>query len=274
MTSAMTSTVDWIPAVLHAQTLQGWPAPVGFRAHLNQVSRGEMTPEQLIYRSADECRQAASRSRVRTRPFLKRIRRKETDYEDSRYPVLRNLADIQAPGALRTFESEASATRMLAFLGNIRHSQGTRARLGRITTTEQIKVVHRYLFGDVFSWAGSLRTIDISRGGQNFIDVADVRSELDTATAALVRHYSAEKDPVTGIDPEPLAEFLARYHWAHPFRDGNGRTAAAVILSVTGPKGLLRITPDEWFAATTNSLGHPGQADPGPWLPVVKKILW
>lgn len=274
MTSALTKTVDWIPAVLHAQSLQGWDAPVGFRAHLTRVANGMMTPERLIYRSADECGQASERLRPRPKRLLARLRSTPSAYEDPRYPVLRNHPDIHAAGPLRDFEGQASATRMLAFLGNLHHPQGTISRLGKITSPDQIDVVHRYLFGDVYDWAGDLQTVRMSRGGFEFAKPEDIEGELQKATVSLVRHYSAEVDPITGTDPEPLADFLARYHWAHPFRDGNGRTAMTVLLALTGPTSLMRVSPDEWFAATTNSLGNVGKPDPGPWVPVVKRILW
>lgn len=37
--------------------------------------------------------------------------------------------------------------------------------------------VHRHLFGDVYEWAGELRTVDISKGGTHFCNVTRIEAE-------------------------------------------------------------------------------------------------
>ncbi len=42
-----------------------------------------------------------------------------------------------------------------------------------------LRGIHRYLFQDVYEWAGQLRTIDISKGSTRFANVSRVEPEAD-----------------------------------------------------------------------------------------------
>ena len=255
---------SWIPAICHAQSIEGWSAPVGFRAHLEQVANGSAAPESLISRSRDESLQAAALLQPRPKRFLRRMQ--SVPYEHPKFPVLRNLPGITADGPLRDFEAQASSIRMLAFLGNLRHSQGTMSRLGLITRPEQIYILHRYLFGDVYGWAGMERTVGIAKAGVQFACPDRMARHLDRATAALAEHRF-------GSSPEHLAAFLAEYLWAHPFRDGNGRTATTILMSLTGPLPIQTITADQWFDASAASLAARSEPDPEPWVPIVETLI-
>src|SRR5436305_10700282 len=39
-----------------------------------------------------------------------------------------------------------------------------------------LQAIHRYLFGDVYEWAGELRTVDISKGSSRFAHHAHIES--------------------------------------------------------------------------------------------------
>jgi len=52
-----------------------------------------------------------------------------------------------------------------------------------------LQAIHRYLFGDVYDWAGELRTIDISRGGHLFAHHA----HLVSAAEAIVSRLEKER---------------------------------------------------------------------------------
>ncbi|SDJ01470.1 cell filamentation protein [Pseudomonas flavescens] len=82
--------------------------------------------------------------------------------------------------------------------------------------------IHRHLFGDVYDWAGELRTVDISKGGTHFCNVTRIEAE---STKLFKRVAStgwfeemARPDLVVAA-----AELYGDLNIIHPFREGNGR---------------------------------------------------
>jgi cell filamentation protein len=68
--------------------------------------------------------------------------------------VLRNIPDIRDSQRLADFEANATTAR-LAELGAI-------PLKGRFDVAH-LKAIHKYIFQDVYSWAGEFRTVNVSR---------------------------------------------------------------------------------------------------------------
>lgn len=85
-----------------------------------------------------------------------------------------------------------------------------------------LQAIHRYLFSDVYDWAGQLRTIDISKGGHLFAHHAHI---VNAATPIFKK--LSEEDHLAGLGPavfsERAAHYLGELNALHPFREGNGR---------------------------------------------------
>ena len=85
-----------------------------------------------------------------------------------------------------------------------------------------LQAIHRHLFGDVYEWAGELRTVDISKGGSMFAHHAHIAS-----AAAPIFKQLAEEKHLAGLDPgafsDRAAHYLGELNALHPFREGNGR---------------------------------------------------
>lgn len=83
--------------------------------------------------------------------------------------------------------------------------------------------LHRTLFGDLYDWAGKLRTVNLSKKGTAFYS-AETLQELGTAKF----QYLAEKQEFQGLPhrefAETIADFYHELNMLHPFREGNGRT--------------------------------------------------
>ncbi|MBQ6845482.1 MAG: Fic family protein [Agathobacter sp.] len=79
-------------------------------------------------------------------------------------------------------------------------------------TFESLKVIHKYLFEDIYYFAGEIRTVNIAKGNFRFAPLM----YLDVA--------------LTNIDRMPQSTFdeiIEKYvemNIAHPFREGNGRS--------------------------------------------------
>lgn len=94
-----------------------------------------------------------------------------------------------------------------------------RGRLPDMFTVEFYRELHRRMFDQVWSWAGTLRS---DTGARPNIGVAPERVPMELGRVAMEYNLDWEN----GRD-ENLVSFVARYHHAlvsvHPFDNGNGR---------------------------------------------------
>ncbi|MGD0454360.1 MAG: Fic family protein [Solirubrobacteraceae bacterium] len=82
-----------------------------------------------------------------------------------------------------------------------------------------LQATHRYIFGDIYPWAGELRTVRIAKGGDLFALPEHIGPYLTTLFADLAR-----EDFLHGLGreqfEEPLTHYYAEINAVHPFRDG------------------------------------------------------
>lgn len=87
---------------------------------------------------------------------------------------------------------------------------------------DHFKAIHRFLFCDLYDWAGEIRTVNISKKRTNFTDHNEIE-RIGTATLNKIKHGCLDN-----LDFNTFAEKIAvLYHEInilHPFREGNGRT--------------------------------------------------
>jgi len=87
--------------------------------------------------------------------------------------------------------------------------------------------IHKYIFGDIYEWAGQLRTVNISKG--NPFCNCDV---LGVYGSDLFGKLKAERyllGTPQELIPERLAHYLSEINVMHPFREGNGRAQRLFI---------------------------------------------
>lgn len=130
--------------------------------------------------------------------------------------VLRNKLGITDARALDEAESDLSMARMNEFLEH--------PNIKVDGTVEQLQRIHRYLFQDVYDWAGQIRTVDIHKsGGMPFQPV-----ELFPMGARYAEETLRNDNQLKGMDRDRFIERLAvdydNFNVLHPFREGNGRT--------------------------------------------------
>lgn len=77
---------------------------------------------------------------------------------------------------------------------------------------DALKSIHKYLFEDIYDFAGKVRTINIAKGNFRFAPVM----YLDAALANI------DKMPQNTFDK--IIEKYVEMNIAHPFREGNGRS--------------------------------------------------
>lgn len=79
-------------------------------------------------------------------------------------------------------------------------------------TFASLSAIHRYLFGDIYAFAGEMRTVNIAKGNFRFAPVMYLREAVS----------SIERMPQS--DFEQIVEKYVEMNVAHPFREGNGRS--------------------------------------------------
>lgn len=77
---------------------------------------------------------------------------------------------------------------------------------------DALKTIHKYLFGDIYDFAGKVRPVNIAKGSFRFAPVM----YLDAALANI------DKMPQSTFDE--IVEKYVEMNVAHPFREGNGRS--------------------------------------------------
>lgn len=80
---------------------------------------------------------------------------------------------------------------------------------GRFATLQKI---HKYLFDDIFDFAGEIRTVNLAKGNFRFAPMMYLQAALE----------NVEKMPQSNFDE--IIEKYVEMNVAHPFREGNGRS--------------------------------------------------
>ncbi len=80
-----------------------------------------------------------------------------------------------------------------------------------VGTTKGLKQIHKYLFQDVFDFAGEIRNVNISKGNFRFASHLYLEQALN------------EIDKMPENNFENIVDKYVEMNVAHPFREGNGR---------------------------------------------------
>ena len=75
-----------------------------------------------------------------------------------------------------------------------------------------LQTIHKYLFGDIYDFAGEIRTVNISKGNFRFAPLMYLQAALE----------NIDKMPQSNFDE--IVEKYVEMNIAHPFREGNGRS--------------------------------------------------
>ncbi|MDD4390515.1 MAG: Fic family protein [Eubacteriales bacterium] len=82
-----------------------------------------------------------------------------------------------------------------------------------VGTFEGLAKIHKYLFNEIYDFAGKIREVNISKGGFRFAPVMYLEAAL--------KHI--DRTPQSNFDE--IIEKYVEMNAAHPFREGNGRSA-------------------------------------------------
>ena len=90
-----------------------------------------------------------------------------------------------------------------------------------------LKKIHKYIFGDIYEWAGEIRWVNIAKGNM-FCSYEYIEANADSLFNRL-RRENYLKDAAREEIPFRLAYYLSEINVLHPFREGNGRVQRLFI---------------------------------------------
>ena len=76
-----------------------------------------------------------------------------------------------------------------------------------------LQAIHKYLFEDIYDFAGKLRTVNIAKGNFRFAPLMYLQAALESI------------DKMSQSNFNEIVEKYVEMNIAHPFREGNGRSA-------------------------------------------------
>jgi cell filamentation protein len=141
--------------------------------------------------------------------------------------VLRNLAGLTDAGMLAELEAQTSTLRL---------AQLTERRLEGLYDLRHLQEFHRFIFQDVYPWAGELRSTPLAKPGSMFA----LPEHLESYATQVFGQLSREEH-LRGLPHDQFADRLTHYYAeinaVHPFRDGNGRAQRAFLRQLASDAG-------------------------------------
>lgn len=118
---------------------------------------------------------------------------------------------------------------------------------------EHYKAIHKYLFDDLYDWAGQIRTVNLSKKGTRFANADEIERIADACFKRLAdNNFFRDMDFHDFI--ENIVDFYCITNILHPFREGNGRTQRIFIAQLIRFNGydidFNSIDTDELMMAT------------------------
>ncbi len=184
----------------------------------------------------------------------------ETATDPYCYPgstVLKNRFNLQTKSELERYETFISHQRA-----------GEPLPIGRLSYTHY-RAIHRHLFGDIYRWAGRVRTVRIAKGGNPFCYPENIDRQMRR-----IFDWLADENGLRDLGPETFARkaahFISELNAIHPFREGNGRTQNTFLIILADQAGhpldLQRLDPPAMMHAMIASFS-------GDEAPLTKLLL-
>lgn len=147
--------------------------------------------------------------------------------------VLINILDIRDKNKLDDIETEFA----LFAIDELKFSDFS------IDTIFDCLKIHKKLFGDVYDWAGELRTIDIFKG-EPLLNGKSVDYVFASYLKEALKDLEKEFQQIdwNSLSPkerlEKVCYFVSEFWHIHPFREGNTRTSAMMLYFLIKKAGL------------------------------------
>ncbi len=162
--------------------------------------------------------------------------------------ILKNYFDIHDQDMLEEIERKLVIVKLYDLRQN--------GKIGSFDINHFIGI-HRYLFEDIYPFAGLFRTENIGKGSFTFAEWQYIENELERILLELEKEQK-----LIGLEKRELASrlsyYMAELNVLHPFRDGNGRVIREFIRELAYECGYIldiqHISPTEMLDACIESV--------------------
>ncbi len=134
------------------------------------------------------------------------------------------------------FRAQADLSKAEARITVLRLDQIQRRPVAGKFDLDHLQNIHRHIFRDVYSWAGQLRTVSMSKGASLFCRHEFLSSEGKRIFDQLRQENMLRSLPRDGFC-DRLAYFFGEINALHPFREGNGRTQRVMLGDIAKQAG-------------------------------------
>lgn len=163
-------------------------------------------------------------------------------YQDS--CILKNKLGIKNKEQLEEAERNITALRILQL------------KTGELRGEPNFKYlckIHKHIFGDIYSWAGKIRTVDISKGNMFCNSQFILENAEEIFNRLKKENYLQDYKDVEKMS-ERLAYYLSEINALHPFREGNGRAQREFIIVLARRAGykvdFSKVSQEEMIQAS------------------------
>ena len=133
------------------------------------------------------------------------------------------------------------------------------------------QAIHKFLFQDLYSWAGEFRKVNISKGNP-FCLYTYIEEQLKKLFTELKKEAYLSLLPQEELASR-LAYYLGELNAIHPFREGNGRSQRIFIMELAAKNGYIldfyRIKQSDMIYASIQSFA----LNYGPLTKLIKESL-
>lgn len=142
-------------------------------------------------------------------------------------------------GVLRNKLGLNTAEELAAAEREITHASLILIRESPVSATYDLPhlcAIHRRIFGDIYDWAGQIRTVAIAKGSPFCLPQYIESSSADIFRA--LRGENLRQGLERDLFLERLTFYLGEVNAVHPFREGNGRTQRAFFEQLARDAGF------------------------------------
>lgn len=186
----------------------------------------------------------------------------EDPYTDPVTGVLRNKLGLRTVEQLQAAEREITHTALI-FLKE--------SPVPPTYDLKHLRAIHYRIFGDIYDWAGQLRTVAIAKGSWFCLP-----QYIESSAAETFRALHSENllhGLPRGAFTERLTYYLGEVNAIHPFREGNGRAQRAFFEQLASDAGFIldwqHLDADRNIAASA-AIMH---GDPAPMRKMLDELL-
>lgn len=119
-----------------------------------------------------------------------------------------------------------------------------------------LKAIHHHLFQDIYVWAGKVRTVEIAKGGSQFMFRQYIETGMADVHKRIVRARYF-KGTTRDAFAREASVIIGDVNHVHPFREGNGRAQLQYLKQLAERAGhrldLGKLDRKQWIVASRDA---------------------